>query len=151
MTDFVFSGSTDIEDFVEAFKREIESIKLCPEMDAVLIRLPRRFVFRVMSIDPSKNYRRKYYNYLFEEHRRDPVAGTATYTVYYDEDQEDDLCPDVAVGGWWAPQSKEECETIAGWFTRCGFSVRVDDWNLDLPAEDDDEDEDEEEDEEETA
>ena len=145
MTDFVFSGSTDIEDFAEAFKREIEIIKVCPEEDAVLIRLPRRFVFRVMSIDPSKNYRRKYYNYLFEDYRTDPAAGTATWSVYFDGDQEDELCPDVAVGGWWAPETKEACETIAGWFTRCGFSVRVEDWNLDLPAEDEETEEEEEE------
>ena len=143
MTDFVFKGNTDIEDFVEAFKREIESIKLTPEMDAVLIRLPGRFVFRVMSIDPSKNYRRKYYNYLFEDYRTDPAAGTATWSVYFDGDQEDELCPDVAVGGWWAPETKAACETIAGWFTRCGMSVRVDDWDLGLSAEEEEEEEDE--------
>ena len=142
MTDFVFSGSTDIEDFVEAFKREIESIKLNPEMDAVLIRLPGRFVFRVSSFGEYMN-RRKYYNYLFEDYRRDPAAGTATWTVYFDDDQEDELCLDVAVGGWWAPETKEACETIAGWFTRCGMSVRVDDWDLGMPAEEDEEEEDE--------
>ena len=132
MTEIVFGGK--IENFEWALRRWVGV-----DGKSLIITLPNNpkggntYLLRLY-----EKTLKKYHNLKFENRIHQLMDNSLKYTVSYDPIQRTMLSPDD-IYAMWDDVPKEVCKWLGRWFGEVGISVRVDDYKVEYPVDEDEE------------